>query len=253
MRWRKLTPRPRRRATEALGALLAVVLALRCSEPSVTCTNEGGSAGGAGEDAGSVGPGECELRYTEGHGDLFVGYDAGLRVWIRSAFGAATERLVDPARVCVIVPAASHTLTVSLGGAPEGEDFAFLGLAPGEPFWLLPASPRAGLPWFGAATEDVPSGLFADDEVLLSITSVEAPSGGDVSVFTTDALGRPTVLYSTLTNALERAFPAGAHLHFDWAFTAEGSYALTFRAEGKLRDRTQASEDATLRFMVVAP
>jgi surface-anchored protein len=209
------------------------------------------SAGGASGEAGSDGSSDCELRYTEGHGDLFIGYEAGLQLSIRSAFGAMNEQLVDPARVCVIVPAASYELTVSLGGAPEGEEFAFLGVPAGEAFWMFPASPRAGMPWFGAATEAIPSGLYADDKVVLSITELERPANGDLSMFTTDALGAPTVLYSTVTGALSHAFPTGAHLHFNWAFTAAGAYTLTFRAEGTLRERIDSSPYVALRFMVL--
>lgn len=219
---------------------------------------DGGSAGGpqsglSGGAAGSDGSSDCELRYTEGHGDVFIGYDAGLSLSIRSAFGATSEQLVDPARVCVSVPAASHALTASSGGAPDGEEFAFLGVAPGEPFWMLPASPRAGMPWLGATTEAIPSGRYTGDRVVLSITAVEVPLGGDVSVFTADPLGVPSVIYSTVTGALAHTFPTGAHLHFYWAFTVAGAYTLTFQAEGAHRDGVDVSPAAALRFVVTAP
>jgi surface-anchored protein len=222
-----------------------------------TASDAGGGAGGheiaSGGESGEHGADECELRYTEGHGDLFIGYDAGLEISIRSAFGRTSEHLVDPARVCVIVPAASHALSLSLGGAPEGEEFAFLGLAAGEGFWMLPASPRPGMPWFGAATEAIPSGLYASDRVVLSITQVNTPIGGNVSVFATDPLGAPSLFYSTVTGARTHAFPSGAHLHFDWAFTLAGTYTLTFRAEGEHRGGLDESADTSVRFEVLSP
>jgi surface-anchored protein len=222
-----------------------------------TASDAGGGAGAreiaSGGESGENGADECELRYTEGHGDLFIEYDAGLEISIRSAFGATSEQLVDPARVCVIVPAASHALSVSLGGAPEGEEFAFLGVAAGEAFWMLPASPRPGMPWFGAATEAIPSGLYASDRVVLSITQVETPPGGNVSVFATDPLGVPSLFYSTVSGALTHAFPSGAHLHFDWAFTLSGTYTLTFRAEGEHRGGLDVSADTSVHFEVLSP
>jgi surface-anchored protein len=225
---------------------------------------EGGAAGGgeaggeaplAGAPAAGAGGGDgdedCELTYDNGHGDLFVGFDGGLQLSVRSTFGGPPpEWLAETSRVCVVVPAASRALVESMGGAPESSDYAFLGVRGGDPFWLLPATPRAEMPWFGASTEDVPSGQYDGDEVRVAIASVEKPERGQVAVWSTSTFGPPTALFSTVTGALTHSLPVGAHLHFNWAFTVAGVYTLTFTVQGEQGGSSDLSPPSPLRFVV---
>jgi len=204
-------------------------------------------AGGAGGDEGEG----CELTYDEGHGDLFVVFDDGLDLSIRSTFGTdPSEILADTSRVCVIVPPASLALAQSMGGAPESSDYAFLGVSAGEPFWLLPATPRAGMPWFGASTEDVPAGRYAHDEVRVAITAVEMPEGGQVAAWSSSTFGVPSTIFSTATSSLAHSFPRGAHVHFNWAFSVAGTYTITFTVEGDRDGSPEVSPPSPLRFEV---
>lgn len=203
-----------------------------------------GSGGGGGED-------ECEYLYDEGHGDLFITLDGGLGLRIRSAFGAGSaEILVEPSRVCVVVPPASYALTESMGGAPDSEAYAFLGVPPGEPFWLLPQTPRIGMPWFGASTEGVLHGVYDRDEVELVLEAVNGPDGAHVSVWSTDTFGAPSPLLSTALGRLTHVFSTGAHVHFNWAFSAAGTYLLSFRIRGERNGTEEESQPTPLRFLV---
>jgi surface-anchored protein len=207
-----------------------------------------------GDAAPARGPGEdCELSYTEGHGDVFVVFDRdppGLDWRLRSSFGAgAGETLADASRVCVVVPAASRVLTQSMGGAPVSEDYAFLGVAPGDPFWLIPQTPREGMPWFGISTENVPQALFTGDEIEFVVTEIETPDGGNLSAWSSGTFGAPSPIFATTVGKLAHSFGAGAHVHFNWGFTVAGRYALRLEVAGR-RDGVRRSASNVLTFLV---
>lgn len=201
---------------------------------------DGGTMAGAGSDAagfaGAAGAPEsgCELVYEAGHADLFIHDEGGLRVSIRAAFAGAQETIEPAPRVCVVVPRASYALAQSLGGVPDQPEFAFLGLPPSSAFWLLPATPRAGIPWLGASTESLLAGHYADEEVVLSLTLVERPAEAEVAVWSTSSLGSPLVLFASSSMTWQHAFPVGAHLHFNWSFTRPGDYAVDLQASAAL-------------------
>jgi surface-anchored protein len=217
------------------------------------CAAEGG-ASPEGEPSGASGAfgGEgCDITYTEGHGDLYVTFDGALGLAIRSTFGTEpAEILADPSRVCVVVPGESYALAEAMGGAPDSPDYSFLGVEAGQPFWILPATPRGGMPWFGASTEAVPLGRYTDDEVRLAIAAIELPDGGQLAAWSTSTFGAPTTIFSTSERTLSHAFPRGAHVHFNWAFSVAGSYAVTFEVEGRDDDGLEQSASSALRFMV---
>jgi surface-anchored protein len=211
-------------------------------------TSEEGELGGASGAGGGEG---CDFTYSEGHGDLYVRFDGALGLAIRSSFGSEpSEILADPSRVCVVVPGASYALAEAMGGAPDSPDYAFLGVDAGQPFWLLPATPRTGMPWFGASTEEVPLGRYMDDEVRLVIVATELPEGGQLAAWSTSTFGVPTTIFSTSSKALNHPFARGAHLHFNWAFSVAGTYTVTFRVEGRDEDGLQQSLASPLRFLV---
>ena len=211
----------------------------------------GAPAAGAGGAAGGDTGVDCELSYSEGHGDLFVRFEGGLDLAVRSTFGSAPpEILAETSRVCVVVPPASRALVEAMGGAPDSDQFAFLGVSAGAPFWLLPATPREGVPWFGASTEDVPSGYYDGNELRLRIAALELPAGGQLAVWSTNTFGVPSVLFSTTTDVLTHAFPRGAHVHFNWAFSVAGTYAITFAVEAERAGTTEHMLAAPLRLLV---
>jgi surface-anchored protein len=202
-------------------------------------SGEGGGSSGEGGEGGEGGDpprGECEFVYDEGHGDIFIGFstEQGLQLTIRAALEPGkAETLYAPSRVCVVVPVASRELASSYGGVPANEDFAFIGLPPGESFWLLPAVATRGIPWFGASTEGVPRGHYADDVVALRINALELPAGASVATWFSDAFGSPAPIFSTADSVLSTEFAVGAHLHFSWSFTHAGVYRLAFEVAGQ--------------------
>ena len=231
--------------------LAALVLATStgCADPAELPPNaaEAGAAGGP-----SNADRDCELSYSEGHADLFVVFDAGELSWkIRSSFDlGAPETLVDPSEVCVVVPAASYALAQSMGGAPATEDFAFLGVPAGQAFWLLPQSPREGMPWLGASTEDVPVAVYDDDAIELTITAAGVPFGGALAAFSSGTFGAPSVIFATAIGKLAHSFRVGAHVHFNWVFTVAGSYELSFVVGAKRAGLRESSAPNRIRFLV---
>jgi surface-anchored protein len=137
-----------------------------------------------------------------------------------------------------------------MGGAPDSPEYAFLGMEPGQPFWLLPATPRSGMPWFGTSTEAVPLGRYAGDEIRLVIAAMELPEGARLAAWSTSAFGVPTTIFSTATRTLDHTFTRGAHVHFNWAFSVAGTYAVSFKVEGRDDDGLQQSPLSPLRFLV---
>jgi surface-anchored protein len=161
------------------------------------------------------------------------------------------EALYAPSRVCIVVPVVSRELATSYGGVPESENFAFIGLPPGENFWLLPAVATRGMPWFGASTESVPRGHYAADEVALRITQVDAPPGAFVATWFSDAFGSPAPMFATADSMLGTELPVGAHLHFNWSFTHSGVYRFVFEAIGqRARGETTDRHSDVFTFLV---
>ncbi|MFI0446496.1 choice-of-anchor M domain-containing protein [Actinomadura sp. 6N118] len=133
---------------------------------------------------------------------------------------------------------------------PDGPAYAFLG-RPGAPLWVLPEVENPGLLWPGISTEELSSGVFAADSVTLKLRNVRGP--GRFSIFTEGAAGTPDVLVNSgdgLPDAT--ALSVGGHKHASWAFSAPGTYWLTFQVTAQLTGGTQrvASEPVTYLFKV---
>jgi surface-anchored protein len=115
---------------------------------------------------------------------------------------------------------------------PDDPAYRFLG-APGAQAWVLPQVQDPELLWPGIATEEIEPGVFAGD--TLKVDLVDASGPADVSIFTTDSFGTPTVLVDSgdgLPDSLNTT--AASHLHANWAFEAPGYYTLKVRVSGTL-------------------
>lgn len=180
-----------------------------------------------------------------GHADLGVNYKNG--AWdLHVHHGSLGEFEPDDVILGVDVVAASNSV-------PAGPAWSFLGPA-GSPVWILPQTDRPGLLFLGVGAEELAPGLFVADQVTLSLMGVQGP--GHFALYTTDAFGSPTVFMNsadgiTATDAI--VLSAGQHRHVNWAFTAPGTYEITFAASGTLVDghRFTSSDPATFRFAVV--
>lgn len=126
----------------------------------------------------------------------------------------------EPADVVLNAVPASRTTV------PSSSAYAFLG-TPGSPVWILPQTQKSGIVWPGFGTEGVPSGVLTGNAVTVKLVSVSGPA--DVSVYTTNALGSPSVWFDS-GNGLpdSRSLPVNTHAHANWAFEAAGSYTAVF-------------------------
>ncbi|MGW6195781.1 choice-of-anchor M domain-containing protein [Kribbella sp. NPDC055110] len=115
---------------------------------------------------------------------------------------------------------------------PEDPAYRFLGTA-GSRAWVLPQVQDPSLLWPGIGAEEIAPGVFAGDSLKVDVVGVSGPA--DVSIFTTDAFGAPTVLADSgdgLPDTINTT--AGGHLHANWAFEAPGYYTLKVRVSGTL-------------------
>lgn len=115
---------------------------------------------------------------------------------------------------------------------PDDPAYRFLGTAGGRA-WVLPQVQDPALLWPGIGAEEIEPGVFTDDALKVDVVGVTGPA--DVSIFTTDAFGAPTVLADSgdgLPDTIGTS--AGGHLHANWAFEAPGYYTLKVRVSGTL-------------------
>ena len=187
-----------------------------------------------------------QVVLTSGHVDVVdVEYaDGGFELHVHDeTVDPGVER--DPADVLFRVPVAAKTTV------PDDPAYSFLGTA-GKPVWVLPQVEDPNLLFAGFATEEVPAGVFAGEQVTLKLCGATGP--GRVSVFTTDPFGAPTVVFNSgdgLPDATNLA--VGTHTHANWSFAKPGTYKLRFTVSGKVAATNQAiaSEPITVTFSVL--
>ncbi|WP_432941250.1 choice-of-anchor M domain-containing protein [Kribbella sp. CA-253562] len=135
---------------------------------------------------------------------------------------------------------------------PADPAYRFLGAAGGRA-WVLPQVQDPELLWPGIGAEEVAAGVFTGDALKVDVVGVSGP--GDVSIFTTDAFGAPTVLVDSGNGLPDRvSTTAGGHLHANWAFEAPGTYQIKVRVTGTLAATGQrvSSAVATYCFKVAS-
>ncbi len=172
--------------------------------------------------------------YTAEHGDFEIGYEDGeLELHIHLHAGAVVDGNAlhedtgfEPDQLTVVATEEAEILR------PAGELWEPTGVEVNEPFWVLPQHGQEGLPAYGFATEEIPSGVFVDDVVGLNLRHIKGP--GDFSLWQSDAFGVPSFALSTHEELLSAAFPIGLHAHYNWGFTAPGEYTMVFEATGEL-------------------
>lgn len=164
-----------------------------------------------------------------------------------------------------------HVLDYESGRFAAGEYVLFVALAarqrvPADPrfepllgpadgiAWILPQNEVEGLLNLGLGTSGIPAGLFAADQIRLTLERVEGP--GRLSLFTTTAFGVPTA-HMTTDDGVDptRDFiliPAvNGHVHVNWAFTQPGTYLVDFTAVGSLAATGQTLRSLPTRYTFV--
>ncbi len=181
---------------------------------------------------------------SQGHVDVLdIAYEDGeLAVHVHDE---VTGEL-DPCSVVLKVKPEARTTV------PADPAYAFLGAA-GDPVWVLPQVEDPNLLFAGLATEEIAAGQLAGDSVTIKLTSVYGP--GDVSVFTTDEFGAPSIIFDEGDGLPDtHNLAAGVHQHANWAFEAAGWYWLTFKVTAKdaFTGAHLSSGPVTIRFQVVS-
>jgi surface-anchored protein len=191
----------------------------------------------------------AQTLLTEGHTDVGIVYEDGgwnLHIGQHEAI-PPMEYAPNEAVLGVDIFAASNTI-------PANPQFSFLGTA-GSPVWILPQVQNPALLFLGFGTEELPSGLFVNDEVTLSLKAVRAP--GQFAVYESGQFGSPNVIMNSgdgITVADSVVLPAGGHRHVNWAFSTPGIYEVDFEATGMLVDGNifTSSGPTTYTFSVAA-
>lgn len=160
-----------------------------------------------------------------GHVDVIgIAYENGALDVHVHADGHAAE--YDPSEVQLVAKPAARTTV------PEDPAYKFLG-TPGSPVWVLPQVQDPNLLFAGIAAEEVEPGVFKEDTLKVDVVGVSGPA--DFSIFTTDAVGKPTILVDSGDGLPDRTTAtAGGHRHVNWAFEAAGTYKVWVRVRGTL-------------------
>lgn len=109
---------------------------------------------------------------------------------------------------------------------------------PGSPFWILPASQDPELLYLGVSAEGLPRNTF-EEPLSVQLVDVTAPGwffawqfdpNGtlNLNMDSRDGIGPADVIQPIV----------GSHAHFNWGFSSNGLYGVTFRVEGRLRGAT---------------
>ncbi len=138
---------------------------------------------------------------------------------------------------------------------PAGSQWDFLGVAEGEPIYILPSSGIPDtLPYLGVSTEDTTLAFLESnydvEEYAFTLIDMIGPAGSVVAIYLSaiNIIANATNEFSTGEVVLE----PGEHEHFNWSFSHLGTYDLTFRLEaisnGQVLD--QFTGETTLRFQI---
>ena len=193
--------------------------------------------------ATSLSAGEREIR-DDGHGDVSIDYaenqwQLGLR--LDSPPG------IHPPEEWILALNQNTKLPI-----PDNAAFGFLGEA-GNPIWVFPQVSREGTWFLGVSTDEIESGIFAENRFDLLLSSVKGP--GDFVTWRAGT-GQVEVLLNSRDGIDEmdriglRA--GGGHLHKNWGFTSPGTHFVGFQMRGTLAGASEpiTSDEQLYRFAV---
>ncbi len=120
--------------------------------------------------------------------------------------------------------------------------------------WILPQNEVEGLLNLGLGTSGIPAGLFAADQLRLTLERTEGP--GRFSLFTTSPFGVPTPHLNSADGIdPTRDFiviPAvNGHVHVNWAFTRPGTYHVDLAATGSVAATGQTLRSPPTRYTFI--
>ncbi len=204
-------------------------------------------------------PASGAALYTAGHGDIGLAYEAGaLDPHVHLHDGTIVDGVpinnppdgeeYAPEDVLIFVSNPSVA-------RPAGAQWDFIGNSAASPVWFLPQTEDPAKPWLGIASEELDP-LDWTGPLTIKLTGMTGPGGGHFSLYENDAFGNPVVAFATsdgITGADSIGHTAGAHDHFNYAFTQPGIYELTFTFSGVHAVDGAQSASATYFFGVTVP
>ena len=178
--------------------------------------------------------------YIRGHADIGVGYDAlagNLELHLHAEdpiemfSGRTISGEFDPDAFYIGVPNPSTTRAA-------GAEWGFLAANAGDQVWFLPQSSDPDKPFLGLGLEelDTADGWSTITWTFDSITPMAGSAPSEFAIWQSVGLGGISVRASTLqptgdNNSWTQA--AGQHDHFNFGFTAQGLYEVTFTVTGQ--------------------
>ena len=177
--------------------------------------------------------------FTDGHADYHSVWDDGeLTLAVRGDGGVEfTSNEI-----------AMYADTNAIEERPDDAAYDFIGVAAGEPIYVLPSSQVPGVPFLGFSYGIIPNGLFAsyvpDDPritsstprpyIRLELADMRTDSGGEFSLWSTPSSG-PRVYMTTIDGiSSEDSLWISGHLHRNIAFTEPGIYEIDVFASAYL-------------------
>lgn len=163
------------------------------------------------------------LQFTQGHVDLLaVNWNSASNQLSLVASDDASG-LLYASNQCVVICPESMQFTLP-AGTPLGNE--------GDPLWIIPQNPYAGVPYVGISAETVPAGEF-NGPFTLTLTRLEGP--GQFIVWQADSFGGFDVKMDTRDGIDAKdslTLLVGGHAHYNWGFTTNGVYRTYFQAAG---------------------
>lgn len=188
---------------------------------------------------GGVATGSAQVAYLDHqHMDFRILYDSSAagtnQLDIQLRYNASSTVGPDYFYVsnsqAYIVGTNSARLTI-----PNNANYYFLG-TPGAPVWVLPQSQNLSLPYLGTSAEDVPDDVFAGP-ITFELRSVEGP-GNFFAWANSGANQQPIIKFICTNGVVSPDYNAmtpliGSHEHYNWGFSTNGLYRITFRCTGQ--------------------
>jgi surface-anchored protein len=191
------------------------------------------------------------LLYTKGHMDLAMKFQGGVFTGWWKNDGATVNGQVT----FVDYPAASVWATglfdeTNTPLRPAGSQWDFLGVAAGEPIYILPSSGIPDtVPYLGFSTEFLSDSDF--EEVTISLTGFDGPSGSTFALYTSSS-NIPMQFFQGQILGPGLVLEPGDHQHFNWSFSHLGFYELTFQFSGiYLLNNEEILGTATYGFWII--
>ncbi|MHC5060409.1 MAG: choice-of-anchor M domain-containing protein [Planctomycetota bacterium] len=207
---------------------------------------------------------KAAVHYTVGHADVGINYEEGAWDLHIHAEGADIGGLEDvdgefePDAIITVIPDHAEHIRET------GSQWDFIGVAAGQPLWRLPQHENDGgdhsghdheIPFLGIGTHELASDIFVDDKITLSLVSASffGSGPGHFSLWNTDEFNQTVVYMSSFDPSVETDLNlyAGLHGHYNWDFSALGTYEIELMASGELVTGGTTSGTAVYTFQVV--